>query len=111
MSASLFDALMEHTGTLTRNAEVRNKQLDAEGLVVPVLCLDMELEGAIHAPLHVEQFFGQDAHSQCEAAARRLKKGMRVTVQAPLLSHRLAATASHIHVITPKEQTDGEVSA
>jgi len=98
--------LMEYSGTLTHHAEARTKVLDGEGHSVPVLCMDIELDNALRTAMHVEQPFAPGAFKQAEAAAHRLKKGMRVTVQAPLLSVRLGATASHIHVIPEPQQEE-----
>ncbi len=90
----------EYTGTLLHAAHAATAILDGEGHVIPTLCMDLELDNAMHTPLHVEQPFPAGQHQQAEAAARRLKKGMRVTVQAPLVGMRLVArNATHIHVI------------
>lgn len=92
--------LMEYSGTLTDHAQARAKTLDHDGTTVPVLCMDIELDNALHTPMHVEQPFAVNAMAQAKAAAHRLKKGMRVTVQAPLVGHRLVAcNVAHIHVI------------
>ncbi|OGB26217.1 MAG: hypothetical protein A3I66_00765 [Burkholderiales bacterium RIFCSPLOWO2_02_FULL_57_36] len=90
----------EYTGTLLHAAETRTGVLDRDGHTVPVLCLDLELDNAMHTPLHVEQPFPIGHFAQAQAAAHRLKKGTRVTVQAPLVGMRLVArNATHIHVI------------
>ncbi len=90
----------EYTGTLLHAAEARTSMLDGEGHSVPVLCMDLALENAMHTPLHVEQPFPVGHFAQCQAAAHRLKEGMRVIVQAPLVGMRLVArNAIHIHVI------------
>jgi hypothetical protein len=95
---------MEYTGTLLHQAEARTRMLDGES-AVPVLCLDIELDCALHNLMHVEQPFPPDQFKQAEAAAHRLKKGMRVTVQAPLLDLRLVArNAAHIQVIKTTEE-------
>lgn len=91
-------AIGEYTGTLLHRAEARTAVLDAEGHSVPVLCLDLELDNQLHTHMHVEQPFPQGHHSQAQAAARRLTKGTRVTVQAPLVGLRLVANnTTHIH--------------
>lgn len=96
----------EYTGTLLHAAEQRTAVLDHEGHAVPVLCMDLELDNAMHTVLHVEQPFPKDHFTQARAAAHRLKKGMRVTVQAPLVGLRLVArNATHVHVI-PEPVTD-----
>lgn len=98
--------LMEYSGTLTRQAEARTMLLDTEGHSVPVLCMEIELDNTLHTHMHVEQPFPAAAFKQAEAAAHRLKKGMRVTVQAPLVGIRLVAgNAAHIHVINETQET------
>lgn len=103
-SAQPAGMVMEYTGTLLKQAEARTKMIDGEGHSVPVLCMEIELDNALHTPMRIEQPFAADAAKQAHAAAHRLKKGMRVSVQAPLVSVRLGATASHIHVITDQQE-------
>lgn len=92
-------ALLEYSGTLVHCAEARTRVLDGQA-TVPVLCLDIELDNAMHTPLHVEQPFPSGHFVQAREAARRLKKGMHVTVQCPAIDLRLVApNAAHIHVI------------
>jgi hypothetical protein len=93
-------ALLEYTGTLIHAAEARTQVLDADGHTIPVLCLDI----ALHNLMHVEQPFPFDHYAQAMAAAHRLKKGMRVTVQAPPIDLRLIArNTAHIHIITEQK--------
>jgi hypothetical protein len=95
----------QYTGTLIHPAEARTGLLDQQGKSVPVLCLDIELDNITHNLLHVEQPFPDGNFSQCQAAARRLKEGARVTVTAPLVGMRLVArNATHIHVIQEHAQ-------
>lgn len=85
------------TGTLTRAAEARTRQLDGEH-DVPVLCLELETDTPAHLPVRVEQPFPVGHYTQCAQAARRLRKGVTVTVQTSVLSWRLHAAASHVHI-------------
>jgi len=85
------------TGTLTERATARTRVLDGTH-AVPVLCLELVTDTPLGLPVHVEQPFPAGHFAQCEAAARRLRKGQHVTVQAPVLGWKLLATnASHIH--------------
>lgn len=98
--------VLAYTGTLIHQAEARTKVLDSDCHSVPVLCMDIELDNSMHTAMHVEQPFPAEHFKQCEAAARRLKTGTRVTVEAPLMDTRLVArNATHIHVI-PELETD-----
>lgn len=98
--------LLQWSGTLIHAAEYRTRILDGQAHSVPVLCMDIELDNTLHNVMHVEQPFPADQHKQAEAAARRLKKGMHVTVDVPPLDLRFTArNVSHIHV-TPESATD-----
>lgn len=98
--------LLQWSGTLIHAAEARTRILDGESNAVPVLCMDIELDNTLRNVMHVEQPFPPEHHKQAEAAARRLKKGMHVTVDVPPLDLRFAArNVSHIHVI-PEPATD-----
>lgn len=98
--------LLQWSGTLLHAAETRHRILDGEQHSVPVLCMDIELDNALRNIMHVEQPFPPDQVKQAEAAARRLKKGMHVTVDVPPLDLRFTArNVSHIHVI-PDPATD-----
>jgi hypothetical protein len=93
-------ALLEYTGTLVQAAQARAQVLDAEGHTVPVLCFDIALDNTLHNLMHVEQPFPLDHFPQAQARAHQLKKGMRVTVQAPPIDLRLIArNTAHIHII------------
>lgn len=98
--------LAEYTGTLTHQAEARMLPIDHAGHLVPGLCLDIELDNSLHTHMHVEQPFTHGDIEQARAAAHRLKKGVRVTVQAPLVGLRLVAgNAAHIHVLKEPQET------
>jgi hypothetical protein len=93
---------MHITGTLARDAELRNRVLDSAGHNVPVICLDLVAIGPAHMPVHVEWPQAQDGHSAAERLAKSLKRGMTVTVQSPLVGMRLvAANASAVHASAP----------
>jgi hypothetical protein len=94
----------EFTGTLIENGEARQKSIDREGHLVPVLILNLESDSLLRTPLHVEQPFPAGEMVQAEAAARRYRKGQRVTVQAPAVSLRLAVIAAHIHTEKPDSE-------
>lgn len=100
--------LFEYSGTLIHAAEARVRVLD--GIVsVPVICMDIELDNALHNQMHIEQPFPPGHFKQARAAAYRLIKGTRITVQVQPLDIRLvAANAAHIHVI--KSPVEGQTS-
>jgi hypothetical protein len=91
-------AAMEISGTLARDAELRNRVLDGAGHNVPVICLDLVAAGAAHMPVHVEWPQPAGGYQAAERLIKTLKRGTTVTVQAPLLGMRLvAANASQVH--------------
>jgi hypothetical protein len=99
-------ATVLYTGTLLHDAQARAKVIDAEGHAVPVLCLDLQLDNLHHTHMHIEQPFLTGRHTQAQATAHRLKRGMRISVEAPLAGVQLVATnAAHVHVI-PEHATD-----
>lgn len=101
----LPEPMARFTGVLIAHGQARMKQLDSEGHMVPVLVLDIELDGALHNHLHAEQLFGVDQQQACEAAAHRYRKGVRVTVDAPVIGLRMVATnTTHIHVHKSDEE-------
>lgn len=93
-------ALLEYTGTLIKAAEARTRPADLEGHVVPVIHCEIELHNAQRTHLVAEQPFPANHQAQAAAAAKRLKKGTQITIQAALEDIRLfAANTAHIHVI------------
>lgn len=100
---------LEMTGVLLRDAEARHRRLDEENAhMVPVLCLLVETESETHGHAYVEQPFPAGHIEQCEAAARRLKKGMRVTFTAPSVGIQLLVrNATHIHTHHAHDQAAG----
>ena len=101
--------MLEYSGTLIHGAEARTRMLDGHDTAVPVLCMDIELDNSLRNRMHVEQPFPVDHYTQASAAARRLKKGMHITVHAPPMDLQLVArNVSHIAVIAnaPAPSTD-----
>lgn len=98
------DPVASFTGVLLAHAEVRQRPLDAEGHMVPALCMVIELDSLLHNRLHAEQLFGHGEQVAAEFAARRYRKGTRVTVEAPIVGLRMVATnTTHIRVHQPEE--------
>lgn len=90
---------VSYTGTLLAAAQVRFTPIDAEGRMAPVLCMKVALDSFAGALLQLEQCFQAQGLAQCQAAARRYRAGMRVTVVAPLYGLKINARfVEHIHV-------------
>lgn len=99
-TGALLDA--EITGTLTHDAELRTRPIDSEGLVVPVICMELATNGPAHMPVRVEWPQPKGAHQAAAALAKSLKRGHTVTVRAPWLGMRLVATnAAQVHASAP----------
>ncbi len=101
-TATPDEAQATFSGRLLADATARMRPVDRDGHMAPVLVLELETDTEMRMPLRVEQQFAPDAMNAATYAARRYRKGLRVTVQAPVHSARLAVTASHIH--THKEE-------
>lgn len=98
MATTAFtDHYVEYSAVLMSNGQARSKQIDSQGHLVPVLILDAEIDSGLHLPLHIEQTFPVGAMAQAQAAARRYRKGQRITVQTPALAQCLSVVATHIH--------------
>ncbi len=81
---------MAFTGVLARDAEIRVKPVGSDSRPMPVLCLDLQDVGPGHHVLHAEQVYTEATRKHAEAAAARLRRGMRVTVTSPLDHLRLS---------------------
>lgn len=107
MQTSAPPTFAQYVGTLRHSAQARTKVIDGEGHVVPVLCLDLELDNAHHTQMHVEQPYPAGQHTLAQAAALKLKAGMRVTVVAPLVGMQLIANnTAHVHLVPEPTTTD-----
>ena len=99
-------ALMEYTGTLLRDAEVRARVIDHDGHAVPVLCVELEINNPARTHLHAEQRFDAAHHTQASLAAKRLIKGARITLQGQLADMRLfSGNTTHIHLHKPSSES------
>jgi hypothetical protein len=88
------------SGVLLQDGEARQRRLDIGGHAVPVLCLLVETESVSRGHALVEQPFPEGHGLQCEAAARRYKKGMRVSFEAPTVGIQLLVrNARHVHLL------------
>lgn len=98
-------ATLQYSGTLISAAHACTRLLDGDAHCVPVVAMDIELDNALRNVMHVEQPFPAGQHDQAKAAAHRLKKGVHITVDVPVLDiHLVARNATHIHVITDQPQ-------
>jgi hypothetical protein len=102
--------LLECSGTLIRNAEARMGPVDGSGRMVPILIVHARVHNPAVPGMHYhgcfEQPFPAGAEAGCAAAAKRLRKGAEVRVQAPLAWVTLHCRhTAHIHALPPREPT------
>lgn len=87
------------TGVLIDHADARVQ--DVNGRPVPVLCFVAQLDTAIGTICRVHQLFPLGHEPQCQARARELRKGMRITMTAPSVGVELVMhNATHVHVLS-----------
>lgn len=94
----------QFTGTLVAKAEARIRTCDAEGHVVPVLCMSIQLDNAFNTLMQIEQPFPASAFDQAKAAAAKHKKGERITVSVAVHDIVMSTrSALHVNVHKPQE--------
>lgn len=81
--ARLATADLVIVGKLTHNARATQRPTDHAGHFAPTLCFEVESLNGLHRNV-VQQFFPVGHEEQCEAAARRLLKGMTVSYEVPV---------------------------
>ncbi|WP_280189107.1 hypothetical protein [Delftia sp. PS-11] len=87
------------TGALLQDAEVRTMPLGEGRTPMPVLTLLIDTDGPAHMPVRAEQVYPPSLRHHAEAAARALRKGMRVAVDAP--TAQIRTTLGYCSAITP----------
>lgn len=96
---------LEFSGTVISAPTHRAKLLDGQGHYVPVLELVVQLDSDAGQHCLLEQPFPVGHDEQCKAAARRIKKGQRVTFTAPLVGVRLMVpNVTQLHVQPTEER-------
>lgn len=84
----MTDAQIQLSGVLLQDAEVRTRPTGDDNTPMPVLCLVMQSDGSCTAPVRAEQVYPAALRGDADRAARSMKKGMRVTVWAPIAQLR-----------------------
>lgn len=88
MPNALTDTQIQLSGVLLQDAEVRTRPMGDDNTPMPVLCLVMQTDGRCSAPVRAEQVYPAALRGDADRAARSMKKGMRVTVWAPIAQLR-----------------------
>ncbi len=70
-------------GKLTSNATAAQRKVDSHGHFAPTLCFEVESMNGLHRS-QVQQFFPVGHDAECEAAAKKLTKGMTVSYEVPI---------------------------
>lgn len=88
MPNALTDTQIQLSGVLLQDAEVRTRLMGEDNTPMPVLCLVMQSDGSCTAPVRAEQVYPAALRGDAGRAAKSMKKGMRVTVWAPIAQLR-----------------------
>lgn len=93
---------MAVTGELIDHATVRHLPVDGSH-IVPVLCFDVRILGSVaHTIAHVQQGFALGEEAACEHRAKELRRGVQVTIKAPLVGVELVMhNATAVHIVQP----------
>lgn len=103
-SGELFAIGLRLSGTVLEHAHMAVRPIDADGHQAHVLIMDVETDGATRGRCRLEQPFPPGQHDQCEAAARRYRRGTRITFEAPIgAAFLVVPNVSHVHVHNPKD--------
>ncbi len=92
-------ALILITGTLVQDAEVRTLPQGVDSTPMPVLCLLIDSDGPGQLPVKAEQVYPPAARAQAQQRAKSYKRGMRVSITAPV--HQIRHTLGHCSDIQP----------
>jgi hypothetical protein len=93
-------------GRLTKNAHARQRPTDDPGHFAPTLCFEVESLNGLHHSL-VEQFYPVGCDAECEAAAKKLLKGMVVTYEVPVTNIiQKHMGISHLREVQPEALPD-----
>lgn len=87
----MSETLIELTGTLLQDAEVRTRPMGDDATPCPVLRLVLRCPPST-TPVACEQIYPPSHRAQAEHASKALRKGLRVTVAAPISSIRTTLT-------------------
>lgn len=93
------DAQLQISGVLLHDAQVRTIPMGEDSTAMPVQCLVIQADHSCHGPVRAEQVYPPQLRGEADAAAKAMKKGMRVTVRAPIAHLRTTlAMSSHIEI-------------
>lgn len=82
--------LLQFVGRLTHDAEVRMKALGPDNTPMPVLCLDIKIDGPGERIVHAEQAYPGNDRFAADACALRLRQGALVSIKADPQAMRLS---------------------
>lgn len=90
------------TGVLRSHAQLRSKPVGADGLMLPVLCLELGDVGPMHQRVYAEQTFTEATRRTAEELVKTLRQGAEVTVYTAATDMRLHLPhVEQIQVDTP----------
>lgn len=71
-------------GTLAQDAQVRLRPMGEDETPMPVLCLVIDTIGSSLEPVRAEQTYPPSHRADAEKAAQAMRRGMHVSVTAPV---------------------------
>lgn len=89
MNTTHPDGLLELSGELVHDAEVRTVLMGDDQTPMPVLCLLIKADRCNNSPVRSEQVYPAALRHEAETAARGMKRGTRVTVTSPVAHLRM----------------------
>ena len=101
MDALNTDAQLQISGVLLHDAQVRTIPMGEDSTAMPVLCLVIQADHSCHGPVRAEQVYPAELRPEAERIAKTMKKGLRVTVWAPIAHLRVTLA------MTSKIETHG----
>lgn len=87
--------LLQITGTLLRDAEVRMKAIGPDDTPMPVLCLAIRVDGPGQRTVQAEQAYPSTSRFAADAQALRLRAGATVSIKADPQAMCLSLTKAH----------------
>lgn len=99
MDDALTDTQIRLNGVLLQDAEVRTVPMGEDKTPMPVIVLVLRSDGSCSTPVRAEQVYPAALRRDAERIAAGMKKGMRITVWAPIAHMRTTlAMSSRIEV-------------
>lgn len=104
----MTDAQIQLSGELLQDAEVRTIPMGEDRTPMPVICLVLRTDGSCSTPVRAEQVYPAAMRGDAQRIATGMKRGMRITVWAPVAHMRTTLAMSsriEVHGLTKPTQS------